>query len=342
MNLPLESMPPISGLVTPLTQLFINWKTNGRRDDDRRTDPIIEQARRTVWLLRRFYEEATKDDFAESALREFRLLIPSGVQAARFFVAWIDLVETLCQESERYYGTKSGQGAYKAEQVKAALLHLILEEEDFDIPQVPSFLEPIVVEIFVNISIDIIVKLLNRDKLWMPAPRGPIPPRNLFAAIVRGLTRFAKWLMRLAPVVRLGAWIRKMSLNAILQGNPLTPAVRRQLDIIKKNDGPTLEDVFKRIEHLLKWLVDHRDNVVALIELVSVAAQEAESFIQLSGSDKKEYARELVIAFLEEYDIIRTEIAYIITEWVLDWAIDAVVRIFNKNGAFRTSQRTAA
>lgn len=341
MNLPLESMPPVSGLVTPLTQLFIDWKTNGRRDDDRRTDPIIEQARRTVWLLRRFYEEATKDGFAESALREFRLLIPSGVEAARFFVTWIDLVETLCQESERYYGTKKGQGPYKAEQVKAALLHLILEDENFDIPKVPSFLEPIVVEMFVNISIDVVVKLLNRDKLWVPAPRGPIPPRNLIAAIVRGFTRLAKWLMRLAPVVRLGAWIRKVSLNAILQGNPLSPAVRRQLDIIKQNDGPTIEDVLKRIEHLIKWIADHRDNIVALVELVSVAAQEAESFIQLSGSEKKEFARELVIAFLEDYAIIRTQIAYIITEWVLDWAIDAVVRVFNKNDAFRTIRPAA-
>jgi hypothetical protein len=342
MILPPESMPPVSGLVTPLTQLFISWKTNGRRDDERRTDPIIEQARRTVWILRRAYEEATDNDFAEAALREFRLLIPSGVRAARFFVVWMDLVETLCQEAEKTYGTKKDQGEYKAQQVKAALVHLILEEEHFDIPRVPSFLKPVVVELFVNISIDTIVMLLNGNKLWVPAPPGPVPQRNLLAAIVWALMKFGKWLMRLALVVRFGQWLKKMSMKAVLRGNPISPAVRRQLDLIKQADGPTIQDVLKRIEHLIGWMQKYRKNIVALIELVSAAAREAENFIHLSGSEKKEFARELVIAFLEDYDVIRTQFAYIITEWVLDWAIDAVVRLFNKNGAFSTSHRTAA
>lgn len=343
MLLPLDSKPPVSGLLNPLTDLFIRWKTVGRQDDlddDGRPDPLVEQARRSAWILRRFYEEATRDNFAEEALREFRLLIPSGVQAARFFVVWIDLVETLCQEAERVYGTKSGQGPYKATQVKAAMIHLLLDKENFDIPKVPNFLEPIIVEAFVNIFIDIVVKLLNRDKIWMPAPPGPVPSRNLIAGMITGLMRFGKWVMKLAPMVRFGAWIRKVSLWAILKGNPLTPAVKRQVERIENLEGPSITEVLRRIEHLIKWMIDHRSNIVALIELVSVAAQEAESFIELSGSDKKIYARELILAFLEDYDIIRTQLAYIITEWVLDWAIDSVVRIFNKRGAFQ--QRTAA
>jgi len=342
MLLPLESKPPVSELVNPLTQLFLDWKRFGPRDldGDARTDPIIEQARHSVWLLRRAYALAVDDDFAEAALREFRLLIPSGVQAARFFVVWMDLVETLCQEAESRYGTKAGQGAYKAQQVKAALLHLILEKEDFDIPQVPAFLEPIFVEFFVNISIDVLVMLLNGNRLWVTTKVGPNPPLNLFSAIIRAKMRFGRWLMRLAPIVRLGNWIRKVSRNAILQANPLTPTVRRQLDLIKQSDGPTIKDVLKRIEQLIGWMRKYRKNIVALIELVSEAAREAEKFIELPGREKKEFAREMIIAFLEDYGIIRTQLAYIITEWVLDWAIDAVVRVFNKNGAF-TSRRAA-
>jgi hypothetical protein len=340
-----DSKPQIQGLLSPLADLFIRWKQFGDADvQDGKPDPLMERARESVWLLRRFYEEATKDHFAEEVLREFRFLIPSGPRAVRFFVVWIDLVETLCQEAERQYGSKKGQGEYKSQQVKAAMIHLILDNEGFDIPGIPSFLEPIVVEVFVGISIDTVVKLLNQDKtvLWHPAPPGPKPGQNFFAWIILGVIRFGKWLMSLAPVARLGATLRRWSQWATLKANPLAPAVRKAIERIQESDGPTISEVLTKVKQLIDWLAKHRDNVVAMIELVSVAVQDAESLIPLSGSDKKIYAKDLVIAFLEEYDIIRSQFAYIIAEWILDWAIDSVVNIFNKREAFQHRDRATA
>ena len=339
-------LPPNSGnqvpdLLTPLADIFIRWKQLGGGDYDNkdgREDRLKEEACQSVWLLRRFYQEATKDDFAEGLLRQFTILFPSGPKTARFFIAWINLIETLCQGAERQYGSKSGQGAYKAQQVKAVMLHLIFEGEDFDIPGIPNFLEPLVAEIVIDISVDMVVKMLNRDKdvLWQPAPIGPIPRRQIFAIIFSKLWAFGQWLMRLAPVARLGEKVRELSRWALLKANPLPRKTEDEVRAILR-EQPDLADVLHRVEQVIQWLMQHKENVVALIELVSVAVQDAERFMELPGPDKKIYARNMVICFLQDYDIIQSDIALQITEWILDWAIDSVVDIFNKRGAFQRS-----
>lgn len=310
--------------------------------DQRRGRALERRAVQTIWRLRRAYEAAAEDGNALTALQELRRILPSAPELRSAIEAWTFLVETVVQEAERRYGSKSGQGAYKAAQVKSAMVHLLIDQR-LPTADVPSFLHPLVIETFVNIWIDSIVVVLNQHELWDNPP--------LVGERVSLLTRILYYLRlawqgfwRLPPVVALSNWVRDIVRRIVLSQHPLAPAVERALDQVRRDGLFDLDDAAQRFRNVLLWIQRHRQLLLALIELISIATEEAEAFAEMSGPDKKSYAISLIHAFLDEYGLAPADgsLAALVTDSVIDWGIDNLVSLFNRRGAFQHRHPRAA
>ena len=92
---------------------------------------------------------------------------------------------------------------------------------------------------------------------------------------------------------------------------------------------------------LFVWIGTHRDQLVAALELVFAAVQEAESYLTMTGPEKKAFAHDLVLAVLDEIGFEeRAGLMLAIVNSMISGAIEASVAIFNKRGAF--DHRSAA
>ena len=312
-------------------QAVVNWKYGSGQPETAAEARLRKHAQAVVWQVRRAFEAAAGTGFTDELIRLIEKVAPPSTQVRAALIAWVTLVEVLVQEAEREYGSAAGRGSQKAEQVKAALIHLMIDRSNLKIPDIPDFLVPIIAEIGVNWTIDSVVLILNHNSLWEPAPVLPSARLSVFARVVRNLLRFGRWLIVLAPVARLGGWLAQLTRRLVLMAYPLSPEVRAAVTRIETTQGTTIEDAIVRGVALLQWIGEHHEQVVALIQVVSFAVQEAEFIGQLSGSEKKVYARELILAFLENIGLIgqRTGLLYQLVDSVLDPAIDAVVAIFN-------------
>jgi hypothetical protein len=88
------------------------------------------------------------------------------------------------------------------------------------------------------------------------------------------------------------------------------------------------------------WVAKHGDQVTAVFQWLSEAVLEAESFLTKTGPEKKDYARELVLARLEEIGIpVGEDLFSSILRAIIDNLINATVSLFNKfpetNPAFK-------
>lgn len=301
-------------------------------------DALMQRARLFIWQLDRAYAEATGGESAYTLLAELDQLLLPADQVRNALVAWVNVVESLVQEAERQYGSQ-GRGSYKAEQVKAVLIHLFLDDPAWKIPNVPDFLLPVGVELIASWSIDAIVVLLNHNDAWVPAPtKGDgAPAASLPARIIMAV---AKWLQEDPFLRSIGAVFARWGRKMVLAAHPLNSAAQEALAELQRPGMPTIQTVADRTAQIGVWVAQHRKQVVAFIELVTIAVREAEAFEAMSGPEKKEYARDLVIALLEDSGFIRenTPFSNFITEWLIDWGIDAVVMLFNKRQVFQHQQ----
>ncbi len=331
MNFPCGDTGELVRLGALFIAAFKDWKLGRQQPPTPSTDRLQQHAREVVWQLQRAYETAAGASFAEEVVRELRRLIPDPEEAKRAFVAWANLLELLIQEAEREHGRERGRGPQKADQVKAVLIHLFVDEPVLHIPDFPDFLVPFIVEIGVNWSIDAIVLLLNRNSLWEPAPGRPAVRVSVLGRLVRAALVVGKWFMRLAPVVRLGALLLRLTRKLVVTAYPLNPEIQQAVRVIECTHGARIEDMLRKNADLIGWIGGHRQQVVALVEVVSFAVQEAEFYKELTGQQKKIYVRELIIAFLEDVGLIQNEngLMFYLADRVLDWVIDAIVSIFN-------------
>lgn len=252
-------------------------------------------------------------------------LTDERTQVHRAFVLWIDLVEALIQECERREG--AAPGAYKANQVKAALIHLWIKEK-VDLPNVPRFLEPLLIDVVISWVIDAIVLLLNRHDLWELEEHSPEWPGGGF------VTAILLWLSK--PFMAVGDWSARIGQRRVSRKHRLSPEVKSAVEVIAREapDSPYL--LLSAGLGLVEWLGRHRRQVIAFIDVVSVATQEAEGFLEMSGHEKKQYARTLIFVLLEEdgFTFARFSFTSAIIDLGIDFAVDAVVRLFHKRNLF--------
>jgi hypothetical protein len=312
-------------------------------DTERRVRELRRRARATAWRIRRMHDDAAGNEFLHQLGIQLVRLAPTGEDARCAIVAWTRLVERIVQEAERQYGSERGRGAFKAAQVRAALLLLLLDEQQVTIPHVPPFVGTLFISVAIDWTVDSVVAILNQNDLWVGAAEAAPARRDWLSRIVGGLTRIARSLQRAAIVVAVGNWLQGIIRRLLLAQHPLHPALRDAVESVRREGMPDISAFAVRWRDLAIWAAQHRREFVALVELVALAVQEAELFFELPGADKKVYARELMLAALEEYEIVDRDSPFeFAIIWMIDEVIEAVVPLFHDRGLFvhRTTGRS--
>jgi hypothetical protein len=289
-------------------------RDDGDRDSDRVDVDTYEQARlrQTVRKLRRAFEEGSKP----GGLDEVVTVLVGVVRDGRVgLLAWLDLVEEIVQVTERRFGTRPGQGEFKAGQAKAAVRRL-MQRTDTRSAAFVELVGPFTIDLFAGWFIDLTVAMLNKNRsLWdAGAAAARIPLRT------RVLARLVRWLSRVL------AWFSERP--------ALDPRLSDEVDRLAQSPANPLVLV-DRVVELGDWLIRNREQTLALVDLVSAACDEVEYFQSLHGSEAKQtYARNLVIATLEEAGLELRTPGLEIAEAATDFMIDFVVHTNNKRGRY--------
>lgn len=280
-----------------------------------------EEIRRSLWRLRRAYSVAG----GGRALAELGELLgqlkPKAGGLEKALIAWIDAVELLVQQAERLR-PGPGRGERKKRQVKAALVHLMVRLAR-DGGRVPNPFEPLLYGVVADVSIDTVVLLINRNSLWETDGSASGAPRQ-------------RW----RPFAALSAWLGGITTRLVLAFYPVPRALKARLD--EAAAATSLGGVLSATVQLAQWVGHHRDAAVAVVEIVSVTVQQAEGYLQMSGREKKAYARDLILVFLEDEGLLPAAGTWgnALASTVIDAAVEAVVFLFNRRGLFRHGQRT--
>lgn len=280
------------------------------------TDAEIE---RLVRLLREAMGGGVYEDFA-AGLREI-VLHRDVIQKS--FLASINLVGVLTHEAERR-DPRPKRGWLKKEEVKAAFRYLF-KADKFKLPDIPVYLQPYLIDVVVDWSIDFVVVLSNENGLW---ETGEKPVRTIRGALGAGLCRLAKVTQPIwGRIVEFFAMIWE----ALQERTVLTPELRRALD----DAEGLVKDIragVGRAPELVVWVGQHRAQVTASFQIVSEAVQIAETLFASpnSGPEKKAYARNLIMSTLRALGSpLGSGLFGLIAEGFVDSLIDAAVKLFN-------------
>jgi hypothetical protein len=305
------------------------WFTGDRRGQDSKEQ---EQIRVELWRMLGLLRTAMGPGMAEELGAMLRSLAADSDQIERGIAAWIGLIEILVQGSERQ--RPEGGGRLKKAEVKSAM-HDILSSGRFKLPSIPRYLQPIIIDFFVDWSIDALVSAANGYQLW--DHQKPAPPS--FRTFVNGLLNHAlqaarpllEWLAGLAAGVyaRLRYWA------------PLTPELRAALDKVERDGLITnKQQLMRRETELVIFVGQHGQQVTALFQLVFEAVREAEFISELSGPQKKDYAINLIMEVLEEIGFpVDSPLFSAIARAVVSGAIESALNVF-KRRAPETFQRS--
>lgn len=237
-------------------------------------------------------------------------------------VALVTLIDTLIDEAERLHGTRTGRGKYKRQQVKAALLYAA-RRGGYDLPWVPSFLEPAVFSLGADLLIDFTVAHVNQNALWNRETAAASSLRSRLASPPILLLRHG--------VERVSAWLAGLAWRLVLAANQLSPGLRAIVDRVAGRDA----DALRALNALRAFVAANPECVTALAALFGIGTQQAETFVHLTGAEKQAYVRELVLIVLRHYGLIGESalLDHIVEVWVTV-GIDATVAIFDRRGVF--------
>jgi hypothetical protein len=283
------------------------------------TDLEIESL---VRLLREAMGGGVYEDFAAT----LRAIVLHRDEIQKSFLASIKLVGVLTHAAERR-DPRSGRGSFKKEQVKAAISYLF-KADKFDLPDVPPYLRPYVIDIVVDWSIEFVVVISNEHELWEPGEERV--RTSIRAAIGRALC----WLAKVTEPI----WGRIVEFFAMLwealqERTVITPELQKALDnAVRAGLVKDMRAWVGRAPELVAWVGKHQDQVTAGFQLVSEAVQITETLFasSKSGSEKKAYARDLIMSTLRELGSpLGSGLFGLIAEGIIDSLIDAAVKLFN-------------
>jgi hypothetical protein len=286
--------------------------------------------------LIRLFRSALGSAQADELVSILNAVTENREQIQTAVVLWLDLIEVLVQTAERRHGGQTGQGKLKTAEVKAALKHLLASGR-FLAVTVPQPLARLLLDTFVEWAIDVIVLQANRYDLW------EVEPINR-----AWLARFWEHLKRitLAVAIRVANLFARAveAVQRLVEPKPtLSPALSAALAAIER-EGAIVnhEGLVVRVSQLLIWVGTHRTELVQATEIVFGAVEEAEALISLSGAEKKQFARDLIWAVLEEMGFTpRSGLLEALMDSVIDLFIESSVHLFRKRGAFETRSAPA-
>lgn len=287
-----------------------------------------EELRADIVEIRQLLRIASAEGMDKDLASTIDFLARHDKEIQRAFVVWIDLIEVLIQNAERRYGATPGMGEMKAAEVKGVVRYL-MRNRTFDIPDVPKFLEPIIIDLVVDWSVDVTVLLANRYGMWVEKGSATTP-RSIVTMIQlqlhRGVRVFFGFFLWLYGIIR-RVFERQVIISADMKA--AIDAVEREGLIV--NQG----QLFKGAADLLVWVGARRKTLMVLVEVVSAAVHQAEVYVSLSGPEKKAYARDLVLAVLDELGFEqRAGLLFAIIDSTISSSIEGSVHLFNKRGLF--------
>lgn len=308
----------------------------GRREtpaEEALTRTERERIRLSFWRLRRAFQELSDADFG-SDLRELLDDILGGAEGlGATFSAWMELVEELVQEAERRHGSQSGKGAVKARQVKADFLYLSSRLE-LQVPKLPAWALPLVLDGIADVMIAMVVRLLNRHEMWTePRRKAPVLRR-----LWRSLVAFVVWLLE--PLARA---LTRITWSWVLHLHPVSGESKAIIDRFVADRPQEVLLPFQRLGDLLAWIVGNARELATVVDIVSVAVLETEHFLDAPGEVKRIYARELILELIDDLvGLPRSPLVLELIERSVELGIDVVVRLFDKRELLRPSRRTEA
>jgi hypothetical protein len=151
-----------SATVTALLRAAALALDGARQPGDGGLSPaVLARLQRDAGEARAVYDTLAEAKGLSGALQAVAVIARDGSERILAIAA---LVELLADEAERRGGTRRGRGAYKRQQVKAALLYAV-RRGGYTIPLVPSFLEPVIFSVGADLLIDFTVGHLNAQRL---------------------------------------------------------------------------------------------------------------------------------------------------------------------------------
>jgi hypothetical protein len=294
----------------------------GEHETDELTPEQIERIRLSLWQLQAAFNTLSHPidrGKLHDALADVSFL------AQRFrdeIIVWISFMDELVDKAERLYGSDPGRGQYKQQQVKAALLY-VARREGLQLPLVPGVFQPIVFSYAADVLIAFVVSQVNINGLWdRDIPRRPARmtlrlTAPVASAATRGLDTGGRFLLGIAW--RIIAWL-----------NRLSPELRASVEAMRLDVRGTLN----ALGGIARFAAEHPDIVRALAQIFSIATQQAEAFVEMTGPQKQAYVRELILAFLDQLGIDLDGLWGTFVKAFIDVMIDATVSLFNRRGLF--------
>jgi hypothetical protein len=306
------------------------WALRTGDDGDTVSEPDQrEHLRVTIAHIRQLLDVAASEGLDKDLLQGLNTLANRRAEIEKAVIVWVDLVEVLVRETEKRYGAKAGLGRLKSAEVKEAV-RFLLRRFHLKLPNVPEVLEPVVVDLAASWIIDALVQIFNRYGLWDTTNPSPTATARVFM-FLRSVWRGAIWPL-LSPLVRLFVRIwERLRVSA-----PISPELRAALDAIER-EGLIVkqQELIEWFVELFRWIGSHRKSILAIIEVVFTAVQEAEKFADMTGPEKKAFARDLVLAVLDNLGFVqRGGLLFAIIDSLIGSAIESAVHIFNKHNAF--------
>jgi hypothetical protein len=146
------------------------------------------------------------------------------------------------------------------------------------------------------------------------------------------------WLFNplLKVLVSLAIWIRHLAQGRVI----LNKGVRDALAAVEREGLlVTSAEGARAVVEVLRWIGTHRDQVIATSNLIFIAVRETETFVSLSGPEKRQYATDLVMAALDDLGFKETSgLLYALVEALVKCGIEVAVHLLKKRGVFATSQ----
>jgi hypothetical protein len=275
---------------------------------------ISAELRQMIALLR----EAKGGGVSQEFVRRLKILDDNREDIEKGIVAWINLVEIIVQGAEQR--NPAGNGGRKKAQVRAAI-YKIVSGEEFRIPKVPRYLQPVIMEIVVDWCVEVIVVNANEFDLWDSSR-----PIKSWAGAIWALLGIA--LQFLAPLAEIFSWIYVQ----VRYKEPLTPELEAAVQRVKATHLLSDKRAFLGSPtDLILFVADHGQQVAAATKLFFEVVHQAERFSTLSGPDKKAYARDVILGVLAElgFPVGPGLFGAIVTAFI-DTGIESAWSIFDK------------
>ncbi|MDA0167616.1 hypothetical protein OJ998_00840 [Solirubrobacter taibaiensis] len=295
--------------------------------DPTAADPAVDaRVRASIRRLKRAYAQVVEEHSLEDLGDELRTWAPTLEQTSEAVQIWTDVIDSLMQDAEREYGPNAA-GDLKKRRVKGAMLRW-LRRAKVHLPVVPNALEPLAFERIVDWTIELVYPLASGNDLWTS---GRAPARAGFLRRARAFIErvFLRGHLLEAIATR---WIWR----GVLAGYPLPGTLEARVEAAVRRTASVDDIILAQLRQGAAWVGEHQRDVAALVNLVSVAAHEAEGFLEATGAEKKVYAREIVLAVLDDARLIPAGagVARSLVVALVDVGLDVTVNLFNKHGHF--------